>query len=221
MKGPTLAALLLLAAASCTAVDETTPCDEAADHLAECLGETPAAAETCDVDTAEQVLDLSCEELAAGSGKGDGFWDDMLCGFGALCHCSPEASVPDVQILTDEEYYGCGGPCRSEATGGLDGSGYSWAPANHGAHGSWQIPLSEPGRYHVRAYIPVSEGAGVAAYVADTCTNWTRVEVDQAVAQSGWVDVGDFDLEPGARIGIGSETGSRFIADALEISRIR
>lgn len=221
MKAPVLLALLLSTSAGCIAAGDQSPCDAAAEHIADCLGEAPAEDQVCDEASAEQILDLTCDELASGGGKGDGLWDDLLCGFGALCHCAPEASVPDQQVLSDEEYYGCGGPCRSSDTGGLDGSGFSYAPANHGAHGAWQIPLAEAGTYHVRAYIPVRDGAGIANYVINTCSNWTSVQRDQAVSEAQWIDIGDFDLEPGAKIEIGSETGSVFIADALEVTRLR
>lgn len=121
---------ILLALGACSAT-EGEQCQEAQEHLVECLGAAPEGAITCEPADAEQILSLSCDELKLKltNRKGD-FWDEGLAGIGCtfglyhLCEqpeCVATEDEPEVAELNTElpedasdcakaaiEYEGCG-----------------------------------------------------------------------------------------------------------------
>lgn len=90
--------LLCLAALALSAcfIAEDSPCDQAADYIADCTdGEVPANfADSCDQQTAETVLALDCEAIASDGkgGKADGYigWKDRGDGCTLNLQCSGE-----------------------------------------------------------------------------------------------------------------------------------
>jgi len=204
-----------------TGVDDTGAlCAAADDHLQDCLGQSGIDFDTCDAADAQAVLDSSCDDLLGQNS--DGFGSAFLCGLGLKCQCAPERDALDFQIIEDDsDNFGCGGPCRSSEDGGFEGGGYHYGAPNHGVNGTYHIPINEPGLYHLRVFIPVRDGAGSANYAVNSCSGFTKVEdVNHAVTEAAWVDLGDFNLEPGAELRIGGASGLSFLADALEVERI-
>lgn len=61
--------------AACTAPTATVSvCDEAAAHVATCLGTETVAPESCDEEAAARTLGATCDAITAAGGKGDGWW---------------------------------------------------------------------------------------------------------------------------------------------------
>jgi triacylglycerol lipase len=61
-------------------------CPEAAEHASECLGVAVAYDTDCDAASAQQVLDLGCDDLI--DGKADGFISASLCSLGFADYCA-------------------------------------------------------------------------------------------------------------------------------------
>jgi hypothetical protein len=83
--------VLLGTAGGCS---ESTPevtaevCQQAAEHLNQCLGISDSFAEsTCDSSFAQQILAQSCDDLSSSQSKADGFLDSIKCFFGYREHC--------------------------------------------------------------------------------------------------------------------------------------
>jgi hypothetical protein len=173
----------------------------------------------CDPAVAESLLAQTCDELVTNGGKADGVIDDVLCGLGFKCRCGPDPSGSDEQLLDDVgPVFGCGGPCRTEAAGGYEDGGFHHAPANHGARGGYHIPIAEPGYYLIEAYMPYYDGAATASYAVNSCSGFTQFDVDQTATTDDWVELGLFELEPGAVLQVAGRSGD-FVMDAITLSR--
>ena len=102
MRAITLPLSLLLAVmfVGCTDLGDEEICQEAARHVAACLGAEPdTAASGCDVERAASLLDLGCDQVAdaVASGKADGWWGYFACSLGFSQSCGqPAAAVPVV-----------------------------------------------------------------------------------------------------------------------------
>lgn len=102
--------IVALFAVGCAADPAGDTCTAAADHVASCTGETMQAATTCDLERAEAVLAMDCDELAAtaATAKADGWWDDFLCALGFASHCSTDggggSDAPTLRTLSGHVY---------------------------------------------------------------------------------------------------------------------
>lgn len=77
-------------------------CQQASDHVAACEGAASAVADDCDVEAAQELLDLPCESIDAG--KAD-LLGTVLCTFGVLRHCSVPAcddALTDTHDFADD-----------------------------------------------------------------------------------------------------------------------
>jgi len=73
--------------ASCAAGEPEDACRAAAEHVADCTGQTaPTTIEQCDPDKAEAVLATECNQLDPS--KGDGLWSSFLCALGFTSYCN-------------------------------------------------------------------------------------------------------------------------------------
>lgn len=80
--------------AACTApTTSASPCEEAAAHVAACLGTEATTPATCDEAAAERALGSSCDAIAAAGGKGDGWWC-LWNPFGPGCGASDDPEEP-------------------------------------------------------------------------------------------------------------------------------
>lgn len=102
--------VVALFAVGCAADPADDTCAAAADHVASCTGEAKQAATSCDLERAEAVLAMDCDELAATAttAKADGWWDDFLCALGFTSHCSMDGSgdteEPTLRTLSGHVY---------------------------------------------------------------------------------------------------------------------
>ncbi len=98
--------LLLLPGGGCITGELTaqlSECEQAAHHMAACMGELPPGqvSASCDLDVARQVLSLDCAQLSANTTdiKSDGFSSalaDFACGIGLYRYCPIPTCVPDL-----------------------------------------------------------------------------------------------------------------------------
>jgi hypothetical protein len=86
--------------------------------------------------------------------------------------------------------------------------------------------MSTSGRYRIRAYIPASESSTeLVDYWVNSCgiSDLKReglVEKSQLVPASGWLDLGEFTLKPGAYLELKGLQKGRMVADAVEFTRL-
>jgi hypothetical protein len=224
---------LVIAAAGCAASDETSDsseaCELAAQHVSECTGEQVDATslKDCDAERAEQLIGMDCSTVSqtAAAGKADGWWDPALCSLGLLCHCAA-VGHPWQQLTIDvsdtsPDAYVWGRNWDKIPSGGYNNSIYYKATVGHKAHAYYTPPLAERANYSVKAYIPPGAGADVAEYAIFTChdnDNGYAPSYNVDVSKSGWVDVGTFNLAPGAYIALWGERNA-FVADALQFTK--
>jgi len=130
MQFPPVRATLTLVAllAACGPEDPAAdPCEQAAEHRAECLGDyvTPPICDDAAEATATQILDMDCDELAAWSsseqGKADGAFCDWL-GTG----CTPDEPIFNGPACTSDAQCGSGSTCvESHCFAGIDSAEFS------------------------------------------------------------------------------------------------
>lgn len=135
--GCTLGLAALLLAVGCESDDSTTTnptgnstggvCEQAAAHVAACLGETSiGTTSACDADASQAVLDQDCTQIVAGldAAKSDGYgdyWNSYLCGWwGVGCsgagsssgagtiEVSSDRSIEDLVLFGATETIRCG-----------------------------------------------------------------------------------------------------------------
>lgn len=87
MPRATVAAILpsaLLVLGACGPLEDLTPCEQAADHVAQCTGQAARSLSGCDSAAAEAVLTQDCSVInaARANGKADfgDFWEKMVTG---------------------------------------------------------------------------------------------------------------------------------------------
>lgn len=155
------------------------PCAEAVAHLQSCFPNQPISSE-CHAETAQQILQTSCEDLAAMDGKADGGW--MCIWMPWLCSGGGDDNR-EVSVFV-ERCAGTYGPTDCYGTNSApctlvvleDAEGEEIARQYTGAHGSAQFDEVPEGK----AYVRVLDRAGntTTQVVGDYSYSTTEAKVE-------------------------------------------
>ena len=87
--------LAVVIASACAGPSDQELCQQATDHVSECLGGQPVAYEpaACDAAEAEQILGQDCSSLQGD--RADGWVSDVLCRLGFADHCQFPPLLPE------------------------------------------------------------------------------------------------------------------------------